>query len=119
MGVIEIRDLQVMAIVGLLPEEREREQPLSIDIDLHRDIAQAAESDNLVFSTDYAEVLDFVVDLVRVGNFFLLETLAERLSAVILDFDQYLTAVTVVVRKLRPPVPHVVNTIGVRAHRVR
>ena len=44
----------------------------------------------------------------------LLETLVHRVAQAILDFDPEITSVTVVVAKLRPPVPEDVATVGVR-----
>jgi dihydroneopterin aldolase len=37
--VIELRGLQVVGICGALPEERERAQPLEIDLDVEADLA--------------------------------------------------------------------------------
>ena len=55
--VIELRELRVSAIVGVLAHEREREQPLEIDIDVERSFEEAALHDDLAATTDYAAVL--------------------------------------------------------------
>ncbi len=50
---IEIRSLRVVAVCGVLPEERERPQPLEIDLDLTVDLASASASDDLADTVDY------------------------------------------------------------------
>jgi dihydroneopterin aldolase len=117
--VIELRALQVSAIVGVLAHEREREQPLNIDIDIERPFDEAAANDDLTATTDYAAVLQLASRVAREGKFLLLETLARRVTSEILAFDGAISAVSVSVRKLRPPVAELVATVGVRCSRTR
>lgn len=112
--VIELRELRCSAIVGVLSEERDREQPLSFDIDLVRSFEQAALNDDITVTTNYANVLSLVVRVAREGKFLLLETLVYRVATEILNFDGEVETVTVSVKKLRPPVPEDVATVGVR-----
>jgi dihydroneopterin aldolase len=112
--VIELRDLRVSAVVGVLREERDRTQPLSFDLDLERPFEAAAINDDLSATTNYAEVIALTSRLAREGSFLLLETLAYRVAHELLAFDASIDAVTVAVRKLRPPVPEDVATVGVR-----
>lgn len=111
---IELRDLRVSAVVGVLPEERDRAQPLSVDLDLYRPLEAAALNDDLTETTNYAEVLNAVVRVAEEGRFNLLETLAYRIAHEALAVDDQVERVTVVVRKLRPPVEQDVATVGVR-----
>lgn len=114
-GVVELRGLEVTALVGVLPEERERAQPLEFDIDVHVDTAAAATSDRLADAVDYGAVCDAVVAAATAGHVGLLERLAHLAAAAVLEVDPRITAAEVVVRKLRPPVPHRLRTSGVRA----
>ena len=114
MSLIEIRDLRVSAIVGVLPEERVRYQPLAFDIDIERDFADAARTDDLTLTTNYAEVIKRVEEVSHDGRFLLLETLAHRVGEAVLAFDGFITSATVAVRKLKPPVEEDVATVGVR-----
>ena len=50
---IEIRDLRVTGTHGVLPEERDRAQPFSVDIVAWVDMAAAQESDDLADTVDY------------------------------------------------------------------
>lgn len=112
--VIELRDLRCEAIVGVLPHERHEVQPLSFDIDVARPFGLAAANDDLSHTTNYAVVLTRTCEVAVAGQFLLLETLVRRVAEAILELDQEISSVTVVVRKLRPPVPERVATVGVR-----
>ena len=112
--IIELRGLRVDAIVGVLAEERVRAQPLLIDIDLERPFRDAADSDDLGATTNYAEVLSLAQRVASQGRYMLLETLATRLARKLLALDTGIKAVTVAARKLDPPVPEDVDSVGVR-----
>jgi dihydroneopterin aldolase len=111
---IELRDIRCSVIVGVLPEERVREQPITFDIDFVRNFATAALNDDINATTNYARVISLAIDVARQGKFQLLETLAYRVAQAVLDFDVEVDTVHVAVRKLRPPVPEDVATVGVR-----
>jgi dihydroneopterin aldolase len=117
--VITLRELRCSAIVGVLSEERDRAQPIAFDIDLERSLQEAAISDDLEQTTNYAAVLSRVVEVATEGRFLLLETLAYRVAYAVLDIDRAIDAVTIEVRKLRPPVPEDIATVGVRCRVVR
>jgi dihydroneopterin aldolase len=111
---IELRELRVSAVVGVLREERERPQPLAFDIDIERPMEEAAMNDDLAETTNYAELLTLTTTVARDGAFLLLETLAYRVARELLAFDDAIDSVTVAVRKLHPPVAEDVATVGVR-----
>ena len=112
--VIELRELRLSAIVGVLREERDRAQPLAFDLDVQRPFEEAAMNDDLAETTDYATVLEIASRVAHEGAFLLLETLAYRVAREVLAFDSAIESVTVAVRKLRPPVELDVATAGVR-----
>ncbi len=117
--VIELRGLQVVAICGALPEERERAQPLEIDLDVEADLAPSGHSDVLADTIDYGALCDEVTRVAADGTPQLLEYLAARIADSVLGVDERIAVVTVAVRKLRPPVPHHLATSGVRIRRTR
>jgi 7,8-dihydroneopterin aldolase/epimerase/oxygenase len=110
---IELRGLRLSGICGALPEERDRAQPLEIDLDVVADLRAAGRSDELAETVNYAEVVDAVEAVVSEGRPFLLEHLAEGIAGAVLALDR-VEAVTVAVRKLRPPVPQQLASSGVR-----
>ena len=50
---VEIGDLRVLGVHGVLPEERERAQPFSVDIVAWVDTEAAQQSDDLADTVDY------------------------------------------------------------------
>jgi dihydroneopterin aldolase len=113
-GVVELRGLRVEALVGVLPHELRRVQPVEVDIDVHVDVAPAAASDRLRDAVDYGAVCDAAVAALTAGHVGLLERLATLVAEGVLAVDGRIDAVEVVVRKLQPPVPHRLDTSGVR-----
>jgi dihydroneopterin aldolase len=116
---IELRGLRLVGICGALPEERERAQPLELDLDIEADLSTAGRTDDLDDTIDYGALCDVVDAVVEEAHAVLLEHLAEEVAEAILAVDDRVLAVTVAVRKLRPPVPHVLATSGVRIRRSR
>jgi dihydroneopterin aldolase/2-amino-4-hydroxy-6-hydroxymethyldihydropteridine diphosphokinase len=116
---IELRGLRIAGIVGVLPHEQAQAQPLELDLDLAVDLAPAGSSDALDDTVDYGAVCSAVEEVVVGSSFALLETLAERIASTVLATDGRLRAVTVSVRKLRPPVAQQLDTSGVRITRAR
>ncbi len=114
---IELRGLQVVGICGALPEERERAQPLEVDLTVEADLSASGASDDLSDTIDYGALCDAVARVITSGTPQLLEHLAQRIADAVLAVDPRATAVTVAVRKLRPPVPHALATSGVRIRR--
>lgn len=117
--VIELRGLRLVGICGALPEERERAQPLELDVDVEADLAAAGASDALSDTVDYGALCDTVATVVASGAPRLLEHLAAEVATALTAADERITGVTVAVRKLRPPVPHALDSSGVRIRRAR
>ncbi len=116
--VIELRGLRAAGICGALPEEQERPQPLEVDLDVETDLRAAGASDDLAQTIDYGALAAEVERVLTTERFVLLEALAARIAQVVLA-DERVDAVTVAVRKLRPPVPQLLDTSGVRITRRR
>ncbi len=116
---IEVRDLRVTGTHGVLPEERDRAQPFSVDIVAWVDMKAAQQSDDLADTVDYGALVQAAADVVGGRSYRLLEALAGRLASVLLIVDPRLEAVEVTVRKLRPPLPLDVGSTGVRVRRTR
>jgi dihydroneopterin aldolase/2-amino-4-hydroxy-6-hydroxymethyldihydropteridine diphosphokinase len=113
---VEIRGLTVTTVVGVLPHEREIAQPLRIDLDLHVDLRDAGQSDELNDTANYGDVAERVAHEVRSSKDLLLERVAERVAELVLTIDR-VEAVDVTITKLRPPIPEQLDTTAVRIHR--
>jgi 7,8-dihydroneopterin aldolase/epimerase/oxygenase len=116
---IEIHALRVVATHGALAEERERAQPFELDIDLVVDTSAAARSDRLEDTVDYGMATERAAHVVRSTSFLLLESLADAVATAMLDLDERVAAAAVSLRKLHPPVPEDVGSVGVRVVRRR
>ena len=119
---IQLRGLRLTAVIGLLPEERERAQPLELDLDIEVDLTAAGLSDDLTDSVDYGSVCDAVSGAVAgpgAASPLLLERLAALVVDAVLEVDDRIDTTTASIRKLRPPVPHDVATSGVQIRRQR
>ena len=116
---IEIRGLRLVTRVGVPESERAVAQPIELDVDLEVDLGSAAGSDDVADTVDYGAVAVAVAEAVHAGEWALLERVAAVAADAALAVDDRTEAVTVTVRKLRPPVPLDVHSTGVRLRRTR
>lgn len=100
---IALRGLRVLAYCGVLPEEVERRQPFSIDLEIETDLAAAGRSDDLSDTIDYGAVAGVVAELAESRRFNLLERFAAVIADTVLS-DPRVLAASVTISKLRPPV---------------
>ena len=115
-----LRGLRVVGTHGVLPEEKRRAQPFEVDLELHVDLAPAGASDRLEDTVDYAGVADAAAAVVAgPSSYDLLEALAGAVASAALATDPRVTAVTVDLRKLQPPLALDIATVGVRVTRPR
>ena len=117
-GHIVIEQLEFRGRCGVTPEERARPQPLAVDLELDCRLEAAELADDLVRTIDYAKVVQRVIDIGTVQESQLLETLAERLLAVL--FDEFsIGRIKLWLRKLHPPISFVTRSVGIRIERTR
>jgi FolB domain-containing protein len=94
-----IKNLKVTCIIGVNPEEREREQEIRIQLFLWTDIAQASRSDNLEDALDYSTLYKAVVKRVEHSTFYLIERLAYEVATICLQYP-LTQKVTVILEKI-------------------
>lgn len=80
-----IRNLKVNCIIGVNPDERDREQEISMQLFLWTDIANASRSDNVHDALDYSALYKEVVQRVEHSQFFLIERLAFEVATMCLQ----------------------------------
>src|SRR5574340_239315 len=85
MDSVFIRDLRVETVVGIYDWERRIRQIVSLDLDMSTDIRRAAGSDRIEDTLDYKAVAKRVAQFVSAAQFQLVETLAEKVAALVLD----------------------------------
>ena len=116
---VEIRGLRVEAVHGVGEAERRNPQPFEVDLDLYlADDGAESRADDLAVTADYAAAIEVAAQVLEGPPRHLLETLAEEVAAAVLA-DPHLSAVTVWVRKLHPPVPRDLRSAAVRITRRR
>ncbi len=79
-----INGLRLSTIIGCLPAEQQRPQPIIIDVLLQTDCQAAALTDNIQHTINYAEVAECITTHVDQHHYQLVETLAEKLAELLL-----------------------------------
>lgn len=95
---LRLNGIEVLCIIGDLPEERIREQRLMVDAELELDLSAAAESDDLADTVDYAALSRRIRETLRSARC----RLVERAASLVADeclADRRVCRATVAVRK--------------------
>ena len=83
---IFIRDLNLSAIIGTLPQERKFRQNITLNIELCYDMSKPCRSDDLFDAVDYSAVEREIIDAVEHSSFRLLEALAQSIADLCLSY---------------------------------
>jgi dihydroneopterin aldolase len=89
---------------GASRAERETGRRYEVDVEIHADLARAADSDHLADTINYTRVYDTVAEIILKHKFHLLETIAARITRDIKEGYE-VDRVVVRVRKKIPPIP--------------
>lgn len=83
-----IEGLEIETLIGIYDWERRIRQPLRFDLEMEFDNRKPAASDDITDTLDYKAVSKRLIAFVSQSDFGLVEALAERCAALILDeFD--------------------------------
>ncbi len=85
MDIIFISELRIQTIIGIFPWERQVKQTLFLDLELGTDIRAAAATDCIDDTLDYKTLTKRLIQFVESSRFALVETLAEKICALILE----------------------------------
>lgn len=80
-----IEALEIECVIGIYDWERRIRQPVVLDLEMAFDNRAPAASDKIVDALDYKAVSKRLIDFVGSSDFGLVETLAERCAAIVLD----------------------------------
>jgi dihydroneopterin aldolase len=83
MDKIFLSELKVDTVIGIWDWERRIRQTVIIDLEMSADIAKAAATDEVADTLNYKSVAKRVQGFVAESSFQLVETLAERIAAII------------------------------------
>ncbi|HLP22662.1 MAG TPA: dihydroneopterin aldolase [Microbacteriaceae bacterium] len=115
---IVLTGLEVFAHHGVFDFERERGQRFVIDVVVELDLRPSGTNDALADTVHYGELAERVVAAVERDPVDLIETVAERVASVALEW-RAVTAVEVTVHKPEAPISVPFADVAVHIRRVR
>ena len=84
MDTVFINDLRIETIIGIYDWERKVKQIISLDLEMGTDIRQAAATDAIDDTLNYKAVAKRLIAFVEASEYQLVETLAEKIAAIVL-----------------------------------
>ena len=84
MDIIYLKALKIDTIIGIFDWERQIKQMVVLDLEMATDIRQAASTDQIEDTLNYKAVAKRLIDFVQNSEFQLVETLAERITEIVL-----------------------------------
>lgn len=81
---ITLTNIKFSTCIGIHPWEKTTPQSLHLDLSYNVDTAQIAQSDDITQSIDYEAILNAILKYVKENQFQLIETLAEKLTQMLL-----------------------------------
>lgn len=104
---------------GVFPEENRLGQRFHVDVVLETNTQEAGLTDDLNKTVNYAEVYELTKGIMEGKAVNLVETLTEKIAAVILSQFITVQAVVVKVTKLNPPINGHYESVAVEIRRER
>ena len=115
---IHLKGLKLYAYHGVLPQENQVGAEYTIDLRLKTDFTQAAETDRLGGTVNYAEVFNAVKKEMEIPSQ-LLEHVAWRIARRLLDDFPTISEVDIALYKQNPPMGADCSQVGVEATYLR
>lgn len=118
MGVIRLHNMSFYAYHGVSSAEKETGRRYEVDCELHLDLDNAARSERLTDTVNYAQVYAKVENILKNKRFSLIESIAADICDELMAYER-LRKVVVRVRKKMPPIPGNLDHIEVEIERER
>lgn len=80
MDSIFVKNLQLQAVIGCLPWERNIKQALLLSVELKIDAQAISKTDAIIHALDYAKISERITAFVEQSEYKLIETLAENIA---------------------------------------
>lgn len=103
MDKMTLKGMRFFGYHGVFPEENKLGQQYIVGLELHLDLSEAARTDDLTYTVNYAEIHALVKIIVEGPPFKLIEALAGHIASGVLDAYTSVNEVTVFVTKPNPP----------------
>ena len=111
---IRLQNAVFYAYHGNHHEERRLGGKFYVDVEMETDFTEAAASDALAKTVNYADVYDLIQDIVTSDKFNLIETIAKKIADTILASFPIVTGVSPGMRKPGAPIKGVVDFVEVQ-----
>ncbi|MGB3623812.1 MAG: dihydroneopterin aldolase [Ketobacter sp.] len=85
MDIVFVRELKIQTVIGIFDWERAIRQTVVLDLEMASDIAKAGRNDNIDDALNYKSVSDRITAFVEASQFQLVETMAEKIAALVMD----------------------------------
>lgn len=113
MDKIVIKDLEIFAYHGVLPEEKVKGQTFVLTAELFCDLREAGLTDNLDKTVNYAQVCEDIYKVMTGDKFDLIEAVAENIADTILLKYELIKKVRIIVSKPEAPIDMDFDTVCV------
>ncbi|ENX33882.1 dihydroneopterin aldolase [Acinetobacter colistiniresistens] len=117
MDAIIIEGLKVDTVVGCFNWERQIIQPLMLDLTIHNDLTQAAQSDELEDTLNYAQICELAAQVIQQAQPKLIEHAAQLVLECLFNTFPSIESISITIRK--PAIIAQANAVGIRLERNR
>lgn len=117
MDAIIIEDLKVETVVGCFAWERQIQQPLMLDLMIATNLSQAAASDELQDTLNYAEICSISTQVIQQATPKLIEHAAQLVVDALFTTFIAIESISITIRK--PAIIPEANSVGIRLERHR
>ena len=114
---IHIKDLTVMGIVGINPDERTTPQEIRVTATMWVDTRPAAASDQIVDAANYRTITKALIAHLEAGDPMLVERLVQELADIVFETEPRVESVEMTVEK--PTALRHARSVGITIHRSR
>ena len=99
MNTISIIDLEITCIIGILPNERVKEQTLLLNINLDVDIGDSTFADDINETIDYTIIAEMATQLAITKKYNLIESFCKDLNNLFIETFQVIQQTRITVKK--------------------
>lgn len=117
MDAIIIEGLKVDTVIGCFNWERQIIQPLMLDLTIHNDLNQAAQSDELDDTLNYAQICELAAQVIQQAKHKLIEHAAQLVLEKLFLVFPSIESIIITIRK--PAIIAQANAVGIRLERNR
>lgn len=117
MDAIIIEGLKVDTVIGCFNWERQIIQPLMLDLTIHNDLSQAALSDELEDTLNYAQICELAAQVIQEAQPKLIEHAAQLVLECLFTTFPSIESISITIRK--PAIIAQANAVGIRLERNR